>query len=136
MLKPSLAIVALFFAVAAQSPAPVIRVEIDVKPGDQPTTMEPKREGMVPIAILTTSTFDATTVDPETVHAGATGTEAAIFRSMVEDVDRDRDTDMLLLFRVQQMRLACDGTAIVLKGKTQSGQAIEGREAVTMGGCQ
>ena len=33
--------------VAAQTPGPALRVSIDVKPGDNPTSLEPKREGMV-----------------------------------------------------------------------------------------
>lgn len=135
VLKTLLALVAVLFLAAWQSPPQVVRVDIDVKPGDEPTTIEPKREGMVPIAILTTSTFDAATVDPGTIHAGATGTEAAIFRSALEDVDRDRDTDMIALFRVAQMKLDCSGTAIVLTGKTRNGAAIRGTETVTMVGC-
>ena len=118
-----------------RSSAEVIHVTIDVKPGDTPTTIEPKREGMVPIAILTTREFDAARVDPATVRAGATGTEAAVFRSASEDIDRDGDTDMLLLFRVQQMGLECDGKSVSLKGRTRDGQEIEGTEAVEMVGC-
>jgi hypothetical protein len=34
---------------------------------------------MLPVAILTTDTFDAATVDPATVSFGATGTPAADF---------------------------------------------------------
>lgn len=120
----------------ATSDALLIRVTIDVKPGDEPTTLEPNREGMVPVAILSTREFDATRVDPATVRAGATGTEAAIFRSAVEDVDGDRDTDMMLLFRVQQMGLRCTGKSITVKGKTVDGEDIEGTEAVTMVGCK
>ena len=39
--------------------AQAIRVSIDVKPGDAKTTIEPDRGGMVPVAILTTAQFDA-----------------------------------------------------------------------------
>ncbi|MBI4476035.1 MAG: hypothetical protein HY654_02615, partial [Acidobacteria bacterium] len=116
--------------------AAVLKVTIDVKPGDEPTTIEPKREGMVPIAILTTKEFDATRVDVATVRAGAKGTEAAVFRSATEDVDDDRDVDLLMLFRVQQLALECDGKAVVVKGRTTSGQEFEGSEAVTMEGCK
>lgn len=140
MSKPSIRRIAfIVIAVSGLSTvllAAAIRITIDVKPGDQPTTLEPKREGMVPVAILTTKEFDATRVDPGTVRAGATGTEAAVFRSAVEDVDADRDTDMMLLFRVQQMGLECSGKSITLKGRTQDGEEIEGSEAVTMVGCK
>jgi hypothetical protein len=112
-----------------------IRVSIDVKPGDTPTTLEPKREGMVPIAILSTKDFDAAQVDPATVRAGATGSEASIFKSMMEDVDRDKDVDLLLLFRVPQLALTCSTKSVIVTGKTQKGQDFEGAETVTMVGC-
>lgn len=118
-----------------QPKATIIRVTIDVKPGDTPTTLEPKREGMVPIAILSTKEFDAAQVDPGTVHAGATGSEASVFKSMMEDVDNDKDVDLLLLFRVPHLGLTCGAKSVTVKAKTNKGQDIEGTEAVTMVGC-
>lgn len=114
----------------------VIRVSIDIKPGDQPTTIEPGRQGMIPVAILTTAQFDARTVDPTTIRIGATGTEASVFKSNLDDVDRDKDIDMLLLFRVQEMRVKCGDTSISLKAKTTDGRPIEGSESVTLEGCK
>jgi hypothetical protein len=120
----------------AQSRPPVIQVTVDVKPGDTPTTLEPKREGMVPIAILSTKQFDATQVDTATVRAGAKGTEAALFRSAMEDVNGDRLTDVMLLFRVQEMGLDCSGKSVTLKGKTKDGKEFEGTEKVEMVACK
>ena len=120
---------------ATQQKSTVIRVTIDVKPGDTPTTLEPKRQGMVPIAILSTKDFDAAQIDPATIRAGATGTEASIFRSMMEDVDHDKDVDLLLLFPVPQLLLTCNTKSVMVKAKTAKGQDVEGSEAVTMVGC-
>jgi hypothetical protein len=122
-------------AIAGDEQAKPLRVTIDVKPGDNPTTLEPKREGMVPIAILSSKDFDAAQVDPTTIRAGATGTEGSIFKSMMEDVDHDKDVDMLLLFPVRQLALTCAAKSITVKGKTEKGQDFEGTEAVTMVGC-
>lgn len=113
----------------------VIRVTVDVKPGDEPTTLEPKREGMVPVAILSSKNFDAVRVDVATVRAGATGSEASLFRSMTEDVNNDRVVDLLLLLRVPQLGLSCSSKSVIVKGKTEKGQDFEGSEAVTMVGC-
>ena len=121
--------------VTGQSRAEAIHVAIDVKPGDTPTSIEPKREGMIPVAILTTREFDARRVDPATVRIGATGTEAAVFRSMSEDIDRDGDPDLLLLFRVQEMKIECRDATLRLRGKTLDGQQIQGEETVKMEGC-
>ena len=121
--------------VNGQSSGEVLHVVIEVKPGDSSTSIEPKRGGMIPVAILTTQEFDASRVDPATVRMGATGTEAAVFRSMSEDIDRDGDTDMLLLIRVRDMKLECRDATVRLRGKTQEGQQIEGEKTVKMEGC-
>jgi hypothetical protein len=126
------AVVASWSAVAAQK---ALQVSIDVKPGDTPTTIETERGGMLPVAILTTAQFDASTVDPSTIRIGPTGTEAEIFRSMREDVNRDGRTDLLVLVRLQEMRVKCGDTAIRLTGKTTGGADIEGSEKVAVEGC-
>ena len=45
-------------------------VVIDIKPGSFPNSINPKNKGVIPVAILTTATFDATTVDPLSVTFG------------------------------------------------------------------
>ncbi len=121
--------------VAAQKPAAALRVSIDVKPGDNPTSLEPKRQGMVPIAVLSSKDFDATAVALDSIRAGATGTEGSMFRSMKEDVDHDGDVDLIILVRVADLALTCDTRGITIKGKTAQGRDFEGTEAVTMSGC-
>ena len=112
-----------------------IDVTIDIKPGDEPTVMDPRSEGMIPVAILSSPNFDATSVDPGTVRFGATGDEAAPVRSMREDVDRDGDTDLRFMFRATQTNITCGDTSASLTGKTRSGQAIAGSESFTTEGC-
>lgn len=121
--------------VASLQKSAAIRVTIDVKPGDTPTTLEPKRQGMVPIAVLSTKDFDAAQIDPDTARAGATGIEASAFKYMLEDVDRDKDVDLLMLFRVADLALTCQSKGVTVKAKTDKGQDIEGTEMVTMVGC-
>jgi len=53
-------------------PPPVIEVDIDIKPGSDPNSINLKSKGVVPVAVLTTDGFDASTVDPETVGFLAT----------------------------------------------------------------
>ena len=112
-----------------------LKVTIDVKPGDEKVTIEPEREGMVPILLVSTPQFDAATADPDTIRAGAEGTEASIFRSMLEDVDKDGDVDRMLLVRVRDMRLKCGNKIIKVTGKTTDGRSFEGSDAVTTEGC-
>lgn len=112
-------------------PIPPIPVQIDVKPGTYPNSVNPKSIGKIPVAILTTSDFDAATVDPATVRFGATGTEAAPVHSALEDVDGDGDADMILHFKTQETGIACGATSAILTGETQGGQAIEGGDPIT-----
>jgi len=91
---------------------------------------------MIPVAILTTDTFDATTVDPTTVLFGPTGTEAAPMHSALEDVDGDGDTDLILHFNTQQTGIQCGDTSATLTGETLGGQEVEGVDSINVVGCQ
>lgn len=121
---------------AGQEPAEAIEVTIDIKPGDEPTVMDPSSEGMIPVAILSSPDFDATSVDPGSVRFGANGDDAAPVRTITEDVDQDGDTDIMFLFRARQTNIACGDTSASLTGKTRSGQAIAGSESFITEGCR
>lgn len=110
-------------------------IAIDVKPGKDRNPINLDSEGVIPVAILTTDVFDATTVDPSTVHFGAAGTEAATVHSALGDVDGDRDTDMILHFKTQDTGILCGGTSVSLTGETLTGQAINGSDAIKTVGC-
>jgi hypothetical protein len=115
---------------------PAIEVDIDIKPGEFPNSINPKSQGVIPVAILTTDTFDATTVDPSTVIFGATGTEAAAVQSALEDVDGDGFNDLILHFNTQDTGIQCGDTSALLTGQTFSGQAIEGSDSIVTVGCK
>jgi hypothetical protein len=108
---------------------PKIEVSIDIKPGSDPNSINLKSKGVVPVAVLTTDNFDASTVDPATVlFAGAQPV-----RWTLEDVDGDGDEDLLFHFRTQELNLTSDSTEATLTGKTLDGVwAIEGTDAVNI----
>ena len=112
------------------------RVTIDIKPGSFPNSINPKSKGMISVAILTSDSFDATTVDSTTVLFGAAGTEAAPVQSALEDVAGDGDTDMILHFKTQDTGIQCGDTSASLTGETFNGQAIEGSDAIKAVGCK
>jgi probable HAF family extracellular repeat protein len=114
----------------------VIVVTIDIKPGESPNSINPKSQGVIPVAILTTDTFDVTTVDPSTVLFGATGTEAPPVQSALEDVDGDGLTDMILHFNTQDTGIQCGDTSASLTGETFSEQAIQGSDSIQTVGCK
>jgi len=109
---------------------------IDIKPGSFPNSINPRSKGVIPVAILTTNSFDATAVDPTTVLFGPTGTEAASVHSALEDVDGDGDTDMILHFKTQDTGVVCGDTSASFTGETFGGQAIEGSDSIKTVGCQ
>jgi hypothetical protein len=111
-------------------------IAIDIKPGTFPNSINPRGKGVIPVAILTTDTFDATTIDPTTVRFGPNGTEAAPVQSALEDVDGDGDTDMILHFKTQDTGIVCGDTSASLTGETFGGQAIEGSDSIKTVGCK
>lgn len=110
-----------------------VAVSIDIKPGSDPNSINPRSKGVIPVAILTTETFDASTVDPTTVQFGPNG--AAPVHAALEDVDGDTDLDLILHFRTQETGIACGDTEAVLTGETTGGQAIQGSDSVNTVGC-
>jgi hypothetical protein len=113
-----------------------IAVKIDIKPGSFPNSINPRSNGVIPVAVLTTDTFDASAVDPTTVFFGAIGSEAAPAHSALEDVDGDGNTDLILHFRTQDTGIVCGSTSASLTGNTLSGQAIEGSDSIRTVGCK
>lgn len=116
-------------------PELAITVKIDIKPGSWPNSINPDSKGVIPVAILTTSTavgesvdFDATTVDPSSVKFGPN--EALAVQSAIEDVDQDSDLDIILHFKTQETGIQAGDTEACLTGKTTDGQEIEGCDAV------
>lgn len=121
------------------TPIPIpamLTVLVDIKPGSDPSSINPRSRGVIPVAILTTDTFDATTVDPTTVRFGSTRAAAAPAQSALEDVDGDADTDLILHFKTQDTGIACGDTSATLTGETFGGQAIEGSDAIMTVGCK
>jgi hypothetical protein len=82
--------------------------------------------GVVPVAIITTPEFDATTVDPHTVRFA--GAPAQWWKAV--DVDHDGDTDLLLTFKTKQTNLAPGDTQACLDGQTFDGVAIHACDRV------
>jgi hypothetical protein len=79
----------------------VVPVEIDIKPDDDPASINITSNGVIAVAILTTADFDAAFVNASTVlFAGAMAEHWAL-----EDTDADGDLDMVLHFRTQDTNL-------------------------------
>jgi probable HAF family extracellular repeat protein len=111
-------------------------VQIDIKPASDPNFINPRSHGQLPVAILTTDTFDATTVNADNVRFGSSGVQAAALRSTLVDVNADRRLDLLLHFKTQDTGIRCGDTAASLTGKTFSEELIAGSDSLETVGCR
>ena len=114
-----------------QAPAPAsIVVSIDIKPGGNPDSINPKSNGIIPLALLTGEEFDATTVDADSVRFGPAGAEKVHKQAHIEDVDQDGDLDLLLHFRWKDTGITEGDTEACITGQTTGGTYIEGCAAI------
>lgn len=114
---------------------PITVVQIDIKPGSFPNSINPRSKGVIPVAILSTNTFNAATVNPTSVHFGAAGTEATPVHYAQEDVNLDGNMDLIFHFRTQETGIQCGAINASLTGNTLSGQMIKGVDSVNTVGC-
>jgi hypothetical protein len=113
------------------SVADVTVITIDIKPGSDPNSINcGNLKGIIPVAILTTSDFDATQVDPFTVRFGPTEAQDIHGTGHIEDVDADGDPDMVLHFRFGDTGIQCNHTQATLKGETFGGSFFAGTDAI------
>ena len=90
---------------------------------------------MIPVAVLTTATFDATTIDPATVRFGPAEAPPAHPGGHLEDVDGDADLDLLLHFRTQATGIQCGDTSATLTAETFGGDPVTGTDTIVTVGC-
>ncbi len=114
----------------------VLTVVIDIKPGDFPNVVNPYSKGVIPVAILTTDSFDASTVNSAAVTFGATGEEALALKATVADLNWDGRPDMLLHFRTEQLGIRCGDTLLKLNGLTQKQEAFTGTDSIRTVPCK
>jgi hypothetical protein len=88
-----------------------------------------KAKGTVAVAVLSSPTFDAFQIDPQSLRFGKTGTEnsfVACYKRGVE-VNHDRRRDLLCRFDSSKTGFGVGDTEGKLTGRTVGGASIEGR---------
>jgi len=109
-----------------------VPIGIKIKPGSCPNTINPKSEGMLLVAILSSSTFDARTVDQSTLTFGRTGSEhsLAFCNPNPEDTNGDGLLNLLCHFNTAQAQFLPGDTVGILRAKTTAGQSIIATDSV------
>ena len=115
---------------------PTVPVGIMIKPAaPPPVPINPVAMGTLPVAILSTPTFDATTqVNLSSVTFGHAGTEPSLAMCDPggQDVNGDGLPDLVCHFYTQKTGFVSGDTMGFLQGATVPGVGIQGSEAITI----
>jgi hypothetical protein len=108
-----------------------LTLAIDIKPGSDPNSINPRSRGKIPVGILSGTAFDASAqVDKTSLTFGRTGDEPSLEFCHAEDVNRDGLTDLVCHFDTRATGFQPGDTQGVLKGRTVSGQPLQGTDSV------
>jgi N-acetylneuraminic acid mutarotase len=112
----------------------VVSVDIDIKPGSDPNSINLSSAGVIPVAILSSETFDATTVDPDTVCLAGARVKMVgkgnRFLCHEEDIDGDGWLDLVCQVYTAQFMIEPGESVAVLEAETFDGTPIRGEDAI------
>lgn len=120
-------------------PEPAIKeVAVDIKPGSEDNTINPKSKGGVRVGVLSTSTelgevsdFDASTIDVATVGFGPGDAAPMGPGAEVTDLDADGDLDVVFRFDLQAAALPAGATEACVSGLA-GGKPFHGCDSVRL----
>lgn len=110
-----------------------ITVDIDIKPGDLPNAINPDSKGTVPVAVMSSPAFDATTIDWETLRfsgAGVVQQKKGKWQVSIADVNGDGRNDIVARFQTNELLLSPADTQGVVEGQTSDGRRFRGTDSV------
>ena len=113
-----------------------IRVAIDIKPGSYPNSIKVGSQGVIPVAILSTSDFDATQVDPSTVSLSGAGIAIKGKGNTLahqEDINGDGLIDLVVQVETENLNPSelQTGKACLIGG-TYAGDSIAGCDEIVI----
>ena len=117
--------------------ATVQTVSIEIKPpAIAPVPINQSSSGVIPVAILSSGTFDATQIDPSSVSlAGARVKmigKSSKYSCSIQDVNGDGLNDLLCQVSTAQFMIEPGDSTAELEAQASGGQPIQGHEAITI----
>jgi hypothetical protein len=109
-----------------------IRVLVDILPGNTSNIIRLRANRLIPVAVLSSPTFDAREIDPTSVVFGPGRATEVHGRGHWEDVNRDRRTDLLLHFSCAATGLAPGMESATLYGRLINGEWITGSDRINL----
>ena len=112
-----------------------VNVNIDIKPGSFPNAIKLQDTGNIPVAIFSTSTFDAANIDVATLELNGAGVRIVNGKGLqysFDDVNGDGLMDLVVHFDRGTLELTVGDTSATVTGTTQDGRQIQGTDSVVV----
>ncbi|HXI43421.1 MAG TPA: right-handed parallel beta-helix repeat-containing protein [Bryobacteraceae bacterium] len=109
------------------------RVKINIEPGVSPNTISLSQNPQIPVAILSSASFNASAVvDITSLKFGATGREASLASCVAEDVNGDGLPDLVCTFNTAQSSFKVGDKRGILIGATILVAPLAGIDSVVI----
>jgi len=124
-------------ALSADEVAALASVDIDIKPGSYPNSINLGSKGVIPVAIFSTLGFDATQVNPDTVSLAGAGVtvRGKSNKSLAhhEFVNGDGLLDLVVQVETENLDpTAFQDGVVILEGRTFDGLPFRGQDEIVI----